>query len=218
MFIGDRVVNRVAPRERDIAMVFQDYALYPQMTVFDNLAFGLRRRQACAREEISRRVDEAARVLGHRSRCWSASRGSSRAARRSGWRLGRALVRDPQVFLMDEPLSNLDAKLRTQTRGEIRRIAAGGRHDHGLRHARPGRGDDDGRPDRGHERRRARAGRDAGGDLRAAGEPLRGRVHRLAGDELLGAVCRGRAWPARRGGRRAARSTRGAGARAWSAR
>ena len=87
VFIGDREVNKVAPRERDIAMVFQDYALYPQMTVFDNLAFGLRRRKVPA-AEIKRRVDEAARVARHRPRCWSAGRASSRAARRSASRWG----------------------------------------------------------------------------------------------------------------------------------
>jgi ABC-type sugar transport system ATPase subunit len=118
--IGDAVVNRVAPRERDIAMVFQDYALYPQMTVFDNLAFGLRRRKV-AKEEIRRRVDEAARALD------IAPLLARRPGQLSGGQaqrvaLGRALVREPQVFLMDEPLSNLDAKLRTQTRGEIKRL------------------------------------------------------------------------------------------------
>src|SRR5919202_5450531 len=118
--IGERVVNRVAPRERDIAMVFQDYALYPQMTVRDNLAFGLRRRKT-PREEIERRVQRAAQsleldpLLGRRPRELSGGQ-QQRVA------LGRALVRDPQVFLMDEPLSNLDAKLRVQTRGEIKRL------------------------------------------------------------------------------------------------
>jgi ABC-type sugar transport system ATPase subunit len=118
--IGDRVVNHVAPRERDIAMVFQDYALYPQMTVFDNLAFGLRRRKT-PKDDIERRVREAAASLGldpYLAR--KPDQLSGGQAQRVA--LGRALVRDPQVFLMDEPLSNLDAKLRTQTRGEIKRL------------------------------------------------------------------------------------------------
>jgi ABC-type sugar transport system ATPase subunit len=118
--IGERVVNDVAPGKRDIAMVFQDYALYPQMTVRDNFAFGLRRRKV-ARDEIERRVQRAAdalelgELLGRRPRELSGGQ-QQRVA------LGRALVRQPQVFLMDEPLSNLDAKLRVQTRGEIKRL------------------------------------------------------------------------------------------------
>jgi ABC-type sugar transport system ATPase subunit len=118
--IGERVVNRVAPRERDIAMVFQDYALYPQMRVYDNLAFGLRRR-GLAKAEIDERVRRAAdalelgELLRRRPRQLSGGQ-QQRVA------LGRALVREPQAFLMDEPLSNLDAQLRVQTRGEIRRL------------------------------------------------------------------------------------------------
>ena len=118
--IGERVINRVAPRERDIAMVFQDYALYPQMTVYDNLAFALRRRKA-PKDEIDARVRRAAEsieldgLLDRKPRQLSGGQ-QQRVA------LGRALVRDPQVFLMDEPLSNLDAKLRVQTRGEIKKL------------------------------------------------------------------------------------------------
>jgi ABC-type sugar transport system ATPase subunit len=114
------VINRVAPRERDIAMVFQDYALYPQMTVYDNLAFALRRRKA-PKDEIDTRVRRAAAsielepLLERKPRQLSGGQ-QQRVA------LGRALVRDPQVFLMDEPLSNLDAKLRVQTRGEIKKL------------------------------------------------------------------------------------------------
>ena len=118
--IGEQVVNDVSPGKRDIAMVFQDYALYPQMTVRDNFAFGLRRRKV-ARDEIERRVQRAAEslelgeLLDRRPRELSGGQ-QQRVA------LGRALVRQPQVFLMDEPLSNLDAKLRVQTRGEIKRL------------------------------------------------------------------------------------------------
>ena len=118
--IGEKVVNKIAPRERDIAMVFQDYALYPQWSVFDNLAFGLRRRKV-PKDEIQRRVAEAARVLDLEP--YLARRpGQLSGGQAQRVALGRALVREPQVFLMDEPLSNLDAKLRTQTRGEIRRL------------------------------------------------------------------------------------------------
>jgi ABC-type sugar transport system ATPase subunit len=118
--IGERVVNRIAPRERDIAMVFQDYALYPQMTVFDNLAFGLRRRKV-PKETIAERVREAARLLDIGA-LLDRRPGQLSGGQAQRVALGRALVRDPQVFLMDEPLSNLDAKLRTQTRGEIKRL------------------------------------------------------------------------------------------------
>ena len=180
--IGERVVNKIAPRERDIAMVFQDYALYPQWSVFDNLAFGLRRRKV-PRDEIARRVAEAARVLDLepylQRRPGQLSGGQAQRVA-----LGRALVREPQVFLMDEPL---EQPRREAAHADPRRdpaAAAGGPHDHGLRHPRPGRGDDDGRPHRGHEPRRARAGRHARGALRAAREPLRRRLHRLARDVL----------------------------------
>jgi ABC-type sugar transport system ATPase subunit len=118
--IGERVVNKVAPRERDIAMVFQDYALYPQMTVYDNLAFGLRRRKV-RKEDIERRVASAAESLDI-TRFLDRRPGQLSGGQAQRVALGRALVREPQVFLMDEPLSNLDAKLRTQTRGEIKRL------------------------------------------------------------------------------------------------
>jgi ABC-type sugar transport system ATPase subunit len=118
--IGERVVNRVAPRERDIAMVFQDYALYPQMSVFDNLAFGLRRRKV-PKETIGERVREAARLLDIGA-LLERRPGQLSGGQAQRVALGRALVRDPQVFLMDEPLSNLDAQLRAQTRGDIKRL------------------------------------------------------------------------------------------------
>jgi ABC-type sugar transport system ATPase subunit len=118
--IGERVVNRVAPRERDIAMVFQDYALYPQMTVYDNLAFALRRRKT-PKDRIDAQVRRAAAAL-ELDELLARKPGQLSGGQQQRVALGRALVRDPVVFLMDEPLSNLDAKLRVQTRGEIKRL------------------------------------------------------------------------------------------------
>lgn len=120
LFIGDRLVNDVAPKDRDIAMVFQNYALYPHMTVFDNMAFGLKLRKT-PKEEIKRRVEEAARILDithlldRRPKALSGGQ-KQRVA------LGRAIVRNPKVFLLDEPLSNLDAKLRATMRTELTKI------------------------------------------------------------------------------------------------
>jgi ABC-type sugar transport system ATPase subunit len=120
IYIGDRLVNRVSPRDRDIAMVFQDYALYPQMTVAENLAFGLKMRKI-PRSEIEGRVRRAAQMLGIEDLLERKPRALSGGQRQRA-ALGRALVREPKVFLMDEPLSNLDAKLRVQTRSEIKRL------------------------------------------------------------------------------------------------
>jgi len=118
--IGDRIVNEVAPRDRDIAMVFQNYALYPHMTVFDNLAFGLRRRKTPA-PEVGRRVREIAELLGLEPHLTRKPRELS-GGERQRVALGRAMARHPQVFLFDEPLSNLDAQLRGQMRVEIKRL------------------------------------------------------------------------------------------------
>ena len=118
--IGDRVVNEVAPKDRDIAMVFQSYALYPHMTVAENLAFGLKLRGA-SRETIAQRVREAADMLGLHDMLQRQPRALS-GGERQRVALGRALVRQPQVFLLDEPLSNLDAKLRLGMRVEIARL------------------------------------------------------------------------------------------------
>jgi multiple sugar transport system ATP-binding protein len=118
--IGERVVNGLHPRRRDVAMVFQNYALYPHMSVYRNIAFALKVRKTPA-DEIRRRVEEAAKILGLTAEL------NRKPAQLSGGQrqrvaMGRAIVRDPQVFLMDEPLSNLDAKLRVQMRAEIARI------------------------------------------------------------------------------------------------
>jgi len=117
IYIGDRRVNDVAPKDRDIAMVFQSYALYPHMTVYDNLAFGLKLRRT-PKAEIDRRVKEAAEILGLQNLLARKPKQLS-GGQRQRVALGRAIVREPQVFLMDEPLSNLDAKLRVQTRAEL---------------------------------------------------------------------------------------------------
>ena len=124
--IGERVVNGVPPKERDIAMVFQNYALYPHMSVFDNMAFGLKL-QKLPRAEIHRRVTEAAGILGLGDLLGRKPRALS-GGQRQRVAMGRAIVRHPHAFLMDEPLSNLDAKLRVQMRSEIARI----QHDLGV--------------------------------------------------------------------------------------
>ena len=115
--IGDRVVNDVAPKDRDIAMVFQNYALYPHMTVYDNMAFGLKLRKY-SKEEINNRVMEAAKILGLEDYLNRRPKQLS-GGQRQRVAMGRAIVRKPKVFLFDEPLSNLDAKLRGATRREI---------------------------------------------------------------------------------------------------
>jgi multiple sugar transport system ATP-binding protein len=117
--IGDRLVNEVAPKDRDIAMVFQSYALYPHMSVYDNMAFGLKLRKV-PKAQIDERVKDAARILGLENLQKKPRELSGGQRQRVA--LGRAIVREPAVFLMDEPLSNLDAKLRVQTRAEIARL------------------------------------------------------------------------------------------------
>ncbi len=120
IFIGNNVVNGVDPKDRDIAMVFQNYALYPHMTVFDNMAFGLKLRHF-PKEEIKKRVEEAADILGLEKLLKRKPKELS-GGQRQRVALGRAIVREAQVFLMDEPLSNLDAKLRVETRANIIRL------------------------------------------------------------------------------------------------
>ncbi|WLD94040.1 ABC transporter ATP-binding protein [Alkalihalobacillus sp. AL-G] len=120
LFIGDNRVNDVAPKDRDIAMVFQNYALYPHMNVYDNMAFGLKLRKF-SKSEIETRVKNAAKILGLEDYLNRKPKALS-GGQRQRVALGRAIVRDPQVFLMDEPLSNLDAKLRVQMRSEITKL------------------------------------------------------------------------------------------------
>ena len=120
IWIGDRLCNDVAPKDRDIAMVFQNYALYPHMTVYDNMAFGLKLRKT-PKAEIDKRVREAAKILDIDQNLDRKPKALS-GGQRQRVAMGRAIVREPQVFLMDEPLSNLDAKLRVQMRTEISKL------------------------------------------------------------------------------------------------
>src|SRR6266576_2828 len=120
VLIGDKIVNELAPMDRDIAMVFQNYALYPHMSVYDNMAFGLKMRKF-PKPEIQKRVQDAAEILGIQELLKRKPRQLS-GGQRQRVALGRAIVRHPQVFLFDEPLSNLDAKLRVQMRVELKKL------------------------------------------------------------------------------------------------
>ena len=180
--IGGKVVNNKSPKDRDIAMVFQSYALYPHMTVRENMGFALKLAKT-PQDVINEKVEEAARILDltqHLDR----KPANLSGGQRQRVAMGRAIVRDPAAFLMDEPLSNLDAKLRVQMRTEVSRLQRALGDHHGLRHPRPDRGDDARRPGRGHAQRPAAAGGVPAGTLRAARQPVRGRLHRLARDEL----------------------------------
>src|SRR5690606_10896795 len=120
LYIDGKRMNDVAPKDRDIAMVFQNYALYPHMSVYDNMAFGLKLRKF-KKPEIEKRVKYAAKILGLEEYLDRKPKALS-GGQRQRVALGRAIVRDPKVFLMDEPLSNLDAKLRVQMRAEIQKL------------------------------------------------------------------------------------------------
>ena len=175
-------VNEVDSSRRGLSMVFQNYALYPHMTIFDNMAFGLKIART-PRPEIERRVNEAAAILeiAHLLERYPKTLSGGQRQRVA---IGRAIVRDPKIFLFDEPLSNLDAELRVQMRIEVARLHERPRRDDDLRHPRSGRGDDAGRQDRRAARWRHRAGRRAARSLQRARQSLRRRLHRLARDEL----------------------------------
>ena len=188
--IEGRDVTQVEPAQRGVAMVFQSYALYPHLSVFENMAFSLRLARS-PKAEVEKKVGEAARILRLEEHL------AKKPAQLSGGQrqrvaIGRAIVRQPKVFLFDEPLSNLDAELRVQMRLELARAAPRDRRDDDLRHPRPGRGDDAGRPDLRAAVGRRAPGRAAARPLRRPRQPLRRRLHRLAEHEL----------PCRQGGRR----------------
>ena len=145
IYIDGKRVNEMSPRERDIAMVFQSYALYPHMSVFENMAFSLRL-QGTPKAEMQNRVQAAATQLGIEELLDRKPKQLS-GGQRQRVAVGRAIVRDPAAFLMDEPLSNLDAKLRVQARAELSKLHKKAGHHFHLRHPRPGRSNDHGQPD-----------------------------------------------------------------------
>ena len=179
--MGGRVVNDLAPKDRNVAMVFQSYALYPHMTVAENIGFSLKLRKV-PKDELNRKVKDAAALLGLTDYL-NSKPGQLSGGQRQRVAMGRAIVREPSVFLMDEPLSNLDARLRVQMRAEISRIqrrvgVATFYVTHDQTEAMT-MGDRVGRAPQG----RATAGRHTSGALRTPGQPLCGRLHRFAGDE-----------------------------------
>ena len=144
LYIDDKLCNTVSPKDRDIAMVFQNYALYPHMTVYENMAFSLKLKK-CSKDEIDKRVREAAHILNITEYLDRKPKALS-GGQRQRVAIGRAIVRNPAVFLMDEPLSNLDAKLRNQMRAELIKLAKDRYHVY-ICYPRPDRGHDAGRQD-----------------------------------------------------------------------
>ena len=182
IYIGEKLVNDIPPKDRDIAMVFQSYALYPHMNVAKNMSFSLKLRKT-QNKEIGERVQQAAQVLGI-EQLLGRKPGQLSGGQRQRVAVGRAIVREPQVFLFDEPLSNLDAKLRVQTRAEIISAQATGR-DVRLRDARSDRSHDYGLTHRRDEGRRPAASRYAADFVRSARQSIRGGLHRQSQHELL---------------------------------
>ena len=182
--IDGKVMNDVEPKDRDIAMVFQNYALYPHMTVYDNMAFGLKLRKV-PKAEIDKKVREAARILDLDKLLDRKPKALS-GGQRQRVAMGRAIVRNPKVFLMDEPLSNLDAKLRVQMRIEISKL-----HEnlgatiiyvtHDQTEANDSRNEN-----RRYERRSRSAGRYTAEPLQYTVQPVRCRIYRISSDELYG--------------------------------
>jgi multiple sugar transport system ATP-binding protein len=180
--IAGKNVIGVAPAQRDIAMVFQSYALYPTMSVADNIGFALEMRKV-PKDVRTKRIQQVAEMLQIQHLL------DRRPAQLSGGQrqrvaMGRALARDPQLFLFDEPLSNLDAKLRVEMRAEIKRLHQCQRHHQRVRDARPDRGHDLGHPHCGDERRHPAADRHARRHLPPAGQYLCGRIHWLTHHEF----------------------------------
>ena len=179
--IGGKEANDESPKERDIAMVFQNYALYPHMTVAENIGFALKLRHL-PKDQLNAKVNEAADILGLTD--WLDRKpGQLSGGQRQRVAMGRAIVREPSVFLMDEPLSQPGRQAAGADAGRGGAHPAAHRGLHHLRHARPGRGHDHGRPGHRHAGRHFAAGRYPAAPLRQPGQHLRGRLHRLAGPE-----------------------------------
>ena len=176
--MGGKPVNDLPPKDRNVAMVFQNYALYPHMTVAQNIGFALKLRKF-PKAEINAKVREAAQLLGLTEYLGSKP-GQLSGGQRQRVAMGRAIVREPSVFLMDEPLSNLDAKLRVQMRAEISRIQRRVGVATLVCHPRPDRGDDHGRQGGRLAHGPAPAVRLAPVSLRAPGQLVRGGVHRIS--------------------------------------
>ncbi len=176
-------MNNVEAKDRDIAMVFQNYALYPHMTVYDNMAFGLKLRKV-PKDEIDKKVREAAKILDLEKLLDRKPKALS-GGQRQRVAMGRAIVRNPKVFLMDEPLSNLDAKLRVQMRIEISKLHENlgtiiyVTHDQTESY-------DTWNKNRCYERRSCSAGRYTTGTLQYTMQPVRSRIHQITSDELHG--------------------------------